>query len=166
MNEDALEAKAGQLLEVSEQVRRIAERLAQLSTHFGAMPRRDYQCSNLNEPEVPLERVSWLIRTRRSRARYLPLELFAEPAWDILLDLLRAELGHERMSVSSLCIAVDISPNSGLRWLEALEEKGMVLRQRDARDTRRIFVVLSPSTSNALRRYFVEVVGTSRADGQ
>jgi len=83
--------------------------------------------------------------------------LDAEPAWDILLHLLRAELAHERISVSSACIAAAVPPSSGLRWLKALERKGLVLLQCDARDATRTFVVLSPDTSKALRRYFIEV---------
>ena len=112
----------------------------------------------MNDPDVSLERVNWLIRARRHRARYLPAELFAEPAWDILLDLFRAELAQERIAVSSACVAADVPPTTGLRWLKALVHQGLVIRQCDMRDARRNFVVLSPDASQALRRYFREVV--------
>lgn len=108
--------------------------------------------------------MNWLIRARRKRAQYLTAELFAEPAWDILLDLLRAELAQERISVSSACIAAAVPPSTALRWLKALEQQGLVLRQCDSRDARRTFVVLSPEASRALRRYFVEVVETTLSD--
>jgi hypothetical protein len=164
MKEDSPEANAELLLRLSEEVSRIAGALAQLSIGAGGPLQQGCPPCNSNEPEVPLERVIWLIRARRNRVRYLPPELFAEPAWDILLDLLRAELAGERISVSSACIAADVPPTTGLRWLKALEHYGLVLRQCDTRDARRTFVVLSRDTSKALRRYFLEVVGMPQPD--
>ena len=164
MNDDSPEAEAERLLQLSEEVIRIAGSLARLANGLGASLRQDYPCSNLDEFHVPLERVTWLIQTRRDRARYVAPELFGEPAWDILLDLLRAELAHERMSVSTACVAAGVPPSSGLRWLKALEHRGLVVGQCDVLDAGRTFVVLSPRASKALRRYFVEVVGTMRSD--
>jgi len=42
------------------------------------------------------------------RARYFRDELFADPAWDMLLDLLQAEIAQLRVPVSSLCIAASV----------------------------------------------------------
>jgi DNA-binding MarR family transcriptional regulator len=154
-------ADAERLVQLSEEVIRIAALLAKLASGLGPV-RQENPCASSNEPdvtlEVPVERVSWLIAARRKRARYLSPELFAEPAWDILLDLLRAELAGERISVSSACLAGGVPASTGLRWLKALEQQGLVLRQSDPRDARRIFVALSPNASGALRRYFLEVV--------
>ena len=158
MKEDSPEAKAELLLQLSQEVSRVAGSLAQLSMGVEQPLRQDYPFCNENELDVPLERVNWLIRARRTRARYLTPELFADPAWDILLDLLRAELAHERISVSSACIAAAVPPTTGLRWLKTLEQHGLVVRQCDLHDARRTFVVLSQDTSMALRRYFLEVV--------
>jgi hypothetical protein len=165
MKEDSPEAKAELLLQLSKEVSRIAGSLAQLSMGAGVPLRQDCPFSNENELDVPLERVNWLIQARRTRARYLTSELFADPAWDIVLDLLRAELAHERISVSSACIAAAVPPSTGLRWLKTLEQHGLVLRQCDVLDARRTFVVLSRDTSMALRRYFLEVVGPPPSDG-
>jgi DNA-binding MarR family transcriptional regulator len=165
VKEETPEANAKLLLHLSEEVKRIAGSLAQLSLGSAPPPRRDYPFSNSNELDVPLERVNWLIQARRTRARYLTPELFADPAWDILLDLLRAEIAHERISVSSACIAAAVPATTGLRWLRALEQRGLVERQRDLHDARRTFVVLSEDTSKALRRYFLEVVGPQPPDG-
>jgi hypothetical protein len=159
MKEGSPEARAELLLRLSREVSRIAGSLAQLSIGAEAPPPQN-PFSNQNDLEVPLERVNWLIQARRVRARYLTPELFADPAWDILLDLLRAEIAHERISVSSACIAAAVPATTGLRWLKALEHQGLVVRQRDLHDARRTYVALSPDTSTALRRYFLEVVGT------
>jgi DNA-binding MarR family transcriptional regulator len=163
MKEDTPEAKAELLLQLSNDVRRIAGSLAQLSIGAGIEPRQNYPLANQNELDVPLERVFWLIQARRNRAQYLTPELFADPAWDILLDLLRAEITHERVSVSSACIAASVPATTGLRWLSTLEKHGLVVRERDLHDARRTFVALSKKTSMALRRYFIEVIGMPRA---
>ena len=43
-------------------------------------------------PAIAAETVRSVIRARRLRARFFDEELFADPAWDMLLDLLQAEL--------------------------------------------------------------------------
>jgi DNA-binding MarR family transcriptional regulator len=165
MKEDSPEAKAELLLQLSKEVSRIAGSLAELSIGVVPPPQQDSPFHrHQHELDVPLGRVNWLIQARRTRTRYLTPELFAEPAWDILLDLLRAEIAQERISVSSACIAAAVPPTTGLRWLKTLEEHGLVLREGDPLDARRNFVRLSPDTSNALRRYFLEVVGTPPSD--
>jgi DNA-binding MarR family transcriptional regulator len=163
MKEDSPEARAELLLRLSREVSRIAGSLAQLSIGAAVAPPQN-PFSNQNDLDVPLERVNWLIQARRTRARYLTPELFADPAWDILLDLLRAEIAHERVSVSSACIAAAVPATTGLRWLKALEQQGLVVRHRDLLDARRTYVTLSSDTSMALRRYFVEVVGTQPSE--
>lgn len=160
MKEDPPEPKAGRLLELSDEVSRIAGSLTQLSIGLRASLQQGYPYSNSNEPHVLLKWVNWLISARRKRASYIAPELFGEPAWEILLELLRAELAYERISVSNACSIAGTSQSTGCRWLNALEHHGLILRQGDERDAGGTFVALSPDTSNALRRYFVEVVGT------
>ena len=160
MKNDPPEAKAGRLLELSEEVSRIAGSLTQVSIGLRASVQRAQPYSNSNQPEVLLKWVSWLISARRKRASYVAYELFGEPAWDILLNLLRAELAYEPLSVSSTCAAAGVSPATGVRWLNALENRGLVVLEGNSRDEDSNFVVLSPATSDALRRYFIEVLGT------
>jgi DNA-binding transcriptional ArsR family regulator len=95
-----------------------------------------------------------LLRARRMRADFLPGDLFADPAWDMLLDLLAARLEQERVSVSSLCIAAAVPPTTALRWIRTLTEKGLVLRQADPHDGRRVFITLAQETADALLRWF------------
>ena len=166
MKADAPDPNSALLLRLSREVSRIAGSLAQLSISAGQSLSSDYPFSNPNALDVPLDRVHCLIRFRQARSRFLPAELFADPAWDILLDLLRAEIAHEKVSVSSACIAASVPQTTGLRWLRALEQHGLVERERDLHDARRTFVVLSREASIALRRYFLDVVGTAPAETQ
>ena len=98
-----------------------------------------------------------MIRGRRLRSRYFSEELFADPAWDMLLDLLQAEIAHLRVPVSSLCIAAAVPATTALRWLKTLVSQGLFVRRADPHDGRRVFVELAPGASTALRRYFAEV---------
>jgi DNA-binding MarR family transcriptional regulator len=95
-----------------------------------------------------------LLRARRLREDFLPGDLFADPAWDMLLDLLAARLEQERVSVSSLCIASAVPPTTALRWIRTLTDKGIVQRQADPQDGRRVFIALADETVEALTRWF------------
>ena len=147
--------KPEQLLRLSTEVSRVAGTLARLSGDASRVPERSV--GDGDEPEVSAERVNSVIRARRMRGRFLPDELFADPAWDMLLDLLQAELLQHRVAVSSLCAAAAVPPTTALRWLSTLVAKGMVVRVPDPMDARRVFVELAPGTSAALRRYFAEI---------
>jgi len=106
---------------------------------------------------LPSETVRHVIRARRLRSRFFHEELFADPAWDMLLDLLQAEIAQLRVPVSSLCIAAAVPATTALRWLKTMVEQGLFIRRADPHDGRRVFVELAPETSRSMRRYFAEV---------
>jgi DNA-binding MarR family transcriptional regulator len=147
--------KADRLLELSNEVNRIASTLARLSVDPGTAPPPGEIDSGT--ASVTADRVRDVLRARRLRARYFRDDLFADPAWDMLLDLFRAELTHHRVAVSSLCVAAAVPPTTALRWLTTLVGAGLVIRRNDPHDARRVFVELSPEASASLRAYFAEV---------
>ena len=108
-------------------------------------------------PELSGETVRSVIRARRIRSKFFDSELFADPAWDMLLDLLAAEIAQHRVPVSSLCIAAAVPPTTALRWIKTMTDSGLFVRRADPHDGRRIFVELSPAASDAMRGYFAEV---------
>jgi hypothetical protein len=140
-----------------EEVSRIASTLARLSTGPQSAARRVEPSPTAEAPEVSVETVRAVIRARRLRGRYFPEDVFADPAWDMLLDLLQAEISHLRVPVSSLCIAAAVPATTALRWLKTLVQEGLFVRRADPHDGRRVFVELAPDASLALRRYFAEV---------
>ncbi len=96
---------------------------------------------------------------RRTRGTFFgDPDLFGEPAWDILLDLYVAHVDDKSVSVSSACIGSAAPPTTGLRWLGVLAEQGLILREQDAEDQRRILVRLSDTGLKAMDRYFEEAV--------
>ena len=72
-----------------------------------------------------------MIRARRLRARYFDEELFADPAWDMLLDLVQAEIDRLRVPVSSLWIAAAVPATTALRWIKTMTDSGLFVRRAD-----------------------------------
>jgi DNA-binding MarR family transcriptional regulator len=155
----ASDRSAERLRQLSDEVGRIAETLARLSAGPAPMSTSTSVATDQTAESSPvaLDTVRKVIRARRLRARFFHEELFADPAWDMLLDLLQAEISHLRVPVSSLCIAAAVPPTTALRWLKKMVRDGLFLRRADPHDGRRVFVELAPQTSEALRRYFAEV---------
>lgn len=143
-------AEASLLQQLSEDAARIASVLASLSEDEGA---RD-SANDADEPvEVDAGFVRGIIRARRLRDQYFRGELFADPAFDTLLDLYAARLEGRRVAVSSLCIAASVPATTALRWIRALTEKGLFVRTADPNDGRRVYIGLSEDAARAMGRY-------------
>lgn len=123
-------------------------------------PERTYSsfpnASRGNASTLTAQQVRAVLRARRLRDQILSGDLFADPAWDILLDLMAAHLENTRVSVSSLCIAAAVPPTTALRWIRQLTERGLLMRQADPEDGRRIFIALSEQGVKAVQRWFEE----------
>jgi len=165
------------LIRLTEQVGQIAERLEKLgelgrSADGGAFrfesPSKDYGGEKKDDgserlvrgarPSLPDPRlVRRIIRQRQLRARFFDNELFADPAWDILLDLTAARAEHNRVSVTSLCIASGVPPTTALRWISQMVDAGLLERVEDEEDKRRAFIALSDKAAEGMARYFAEV---------
>ena len=154
---------AARLRQLSEEVNRIAATLARLSSAPAPVGTVEEPASNAQVPPVNVDRVRAVIRARRLRARFFSEDLFADPAWDMLLDLLQAEISQLRVPVSSLCIAAAVPATTALRWLKAMVARGLFVRRADPHDGRRVFVELAPDTSRAMHRYFAEVDSATAA---
>lgn len=102
---------------------------------------------------VGANEVRALIRARRLRDRFLPPDLFGEPAWDMLLDLLAARIERSRVAVSSLCIAAAVPPTTALRTIRAMTERGLCARVDDPADRRRVFIELTEQAASAMLAY-------------
>jgi hypothetical protein len=156
------ESETGRMERLSEEVRRLAtmvERLAHAGEPNGAATVPPHTTASNRTATVseerPTERLSLgdgtamsnvpshgeikaLLRARRLREQYLPSDLFADPAWDMILDLMAARLANQRVSVSSLCIAAAVPPTTALRWIRQLTERGVFSRIDDPADGRRV----------------------------
>ncbi|MFM7335487.1 MAG: MarR family transcriptional regulator [Tabrizicola sp.] len=98
--------------------------------------------------------VETMISVRSLRDRYFENDLFFDPAWSILIDLFRAELKGERVSVTSACIGSGVADTTALRYIRALEDRGYVHRTPDPDDKRRVFLRLTGHAIDKLNAYF------------
>lgn len=114
--------------------------------------RHAYAASRPPLPEPRL--VRRIIHQRQLRARFFPGDMFADPAWDMLLDLTAATAEGTRVSVTSLCIASGVPPTTALRWIAQMTEAGLVQRLEDHTDKRRAFIALSDASISSMARYF------------
>ncbi len=150
---------AVRLRQLSDEMGRIAATLARLSStpeETGPLALRVVEVPK-DAPPLSVDIVRSVIRARRLRTRFFTEELFADPAWDMLLDLTQAELAQHRVPVSSLCIAAAVPATTALRWIKSMTDSGLLVRRADPHDGRRVFVELSPGASAAMRAYFAEL---------
>lgn len=100
------------------------------------------------------ELVRSIQQARLDRIRFFPPQLFADPAWDMLLELYAAQLAELEVSVADLCIASYAPATVALECLSALERERLVERQTDPFDERRFTLTLSDRAIRAFTDYF------------
>jgi len=108
---------------------------------------------------VPAETIRRTIRARRLRERFFDAASFADPAWDMLLDLMAARLEGREVAVSSLCIAAAVPPTTALRWIRSMTEAGLFVRLADPADGRRVYIELSEEAARGMAGYFAAARG-------
>lgn len=154
------EAESVRLQRLNEEVARIAETLARLTRGEDGEwrgvrdPGNQYRGPADDAPaETSAHEIRAVIRARRMRAQIFDADLFADPAWDMLLDLFAARLEQRLVSVSSLCIAAAVPPTTALRWIGTMHDNGLFERQADPSDRRRAYIGLSPKGADGMRAY-------------
>jgi Winged helix DNA-binding domain len=94
-----------------------------------------------------------IIKARSARTRHFSADLFADPAWDILLDLALATAETRKVSVSSLCFAASVPTTTAHSWIVRLTQMGLLHRVRDRNDKRRCWVSLTPKATDSMLDY-------------
>ena len=112
------------LLQLSSEVSRIATTLARLSSESEMFTPDEKSRDTGPLPEISPKAVAALMRMRRVRATYFDQELFADPAWDMMLELFHAELTHRRVPVSNLCSAAAVPATHGPALAENAGREG------------------------------------------
>jgi len=103
------------------------------------------------------DRVRSVLAARRRREAVIGRELFADPAWDMLLELYAAYLAQRRISVSELVLASAVPATTALRWIDKLESGGNATRTSDPLHGRRMWVEISPDAAARMHSYFESI---------
>ncbi len=154
------------LRRLAEEVNRIARTLAKLSSDQPAQARPAMQLEDVQlgfageQAELPTaDEVRAILRCRRLRGRFFDPALFADPAWDMLLDLMAARLEDEEVAVTSLCIAAAVPSTTALRWIRNMTDIGLFHRRADPSDGRRVYISLTDAAARAMSRYLSAAQG-------
>jgi hypothetical protein len=155
LNDVAKGQATAKLQQLSEEVGRIASILAALSEDEAAAAAvAGVQTGEMGaDDKIEAAQIRSIIRGRRLRDHFFHAELFADPAWDMLLDLMAARLEKQRVAVSSLCIAAAVPPTTALRWIKSLCDQGVFVRVADPEDGRRVFIELADQSAVAMENY-------------
>jgi hypothetical protein len=128
---------AQRLVELTEELGRLAGELAEGDGPTAA-------------PALDSEFVRGLIRQRQRRSAAFGADLFADPVWDMMLDLLAARFEGRAVRTSSLCIAAGVPSTTALRWIRELTERGLFVRGADPLDGRGVLIELSGDAAQRL----------------
>lgn len=72
-----------------------------------------------------------ILKFRRIRSEILPKESFAEPGWDLLLELFVADANGHRLTARAVSEQNNIPPSVLSRWLMHLTQIGFIVGDGD-----------------------------------
>ena len=102
---------------------------------------------------------------RRRRDSLIRYDLFAEPAWDMLLDLYIQHHRGQPVAVDRLCTAAGAASTTALRWLGLLIEKELVMWASAAEEDGVIRVALSQRGIGEMERYLRDFLHRDQLGG-
>lgn len=102
---------------------------------------------------IAVKKAKDLIEITKRRSRLVSAaNLFADPAWFILLDLFVRQHAGLQTSVSSACHASFSPVTTALRHIAILTERNIIRRQYDPVDQRRVYLELTDETKDEIQR--------------
>jgi hypothetical protein len=116
----------------------------------------------IGDPEAFACQIEELVRLRNMRDDIFGEDLFHDPVWNMLLDLMIARLRGRQIYLTSLCIAARTSETTALRLIGNLIERRILNRRDDEQDGRRIYVELPNKQANNLARWLLAAAALPR----
>lgn len=98
-----------------------------------------------------------ILRQRRRRKDYFGTSLFAESGWDLLLELYVGESSGSSTTAEQLLTSTMGPPSIAARWLEHLQEEGLVRRLMHRGKSGTEFVELTNKSRLAMEAYLAAV---------
>jgi DNA-binding MarR family transcriptional regulator len=134
----------------------IEERAEQLAQLIGSMSSAilNLRQQRTDEKQISATDLRMLLKARHLRANYISNVQFAEPAWDMLLDLFACQLEGKQICSSSLSLAAGVPMSTALRLVDRMCNTGVFVRSPDPSDGRRFLVRLSVQSEQELLGYF------------
>lgn len=99
---------------------------------------------------------------RRRRHRIFHPGLFGEAAWDFLLILCSRSMTAPWMTIAEVSKAAGVPTTTTLRWLDTLEDQGLIARKPHPHDARSSLVSLGSKGQELMATYFSETLASLR----
>lgn len=140
-----------------ENVEASSNRLLLQFNHFGQKAETTSQTAEEPGSTPSIAQLKQLLAARRARSTFFGSHLFADPAWDILLQAYVALLEKEPLLVSTICRESVVPATTALRWISILEQDGLLAKRHDPGGDRRWQLEMSPSGRVAMELYLEAV---------
>lgn len=98
-----------------------------------------------------------ILKSRQRRAEFMDASKFADPAWDIMLDLTSAALEGRSVPAFSVSVAANVPMTTALRYVKRLVEDGTIKRWDDPDDKRRSLLALEDHALEKMISYLSSV---------
>lgn len=113
-------------------------------------------------PDTLLEAAKHEYKARRQREAIFGPGMFADPSWDLLLDLFIADIEGRSVSVSSACVAAAVPATTALRHVCHLVDKGLLVRSPHPEDRRCTYIGLTGEAKAQMMEYFSQSLARKR----
>lgn len=100
------------------------------------------------------ERFLSLIQSNEIKKKIFKDDLFSDPVWNMLLELMQHELQGQNAAASSLYFSSGAPMSTASRRLAEMESAGLIERKIDEHDKRRQIVKIKPETYRLIEAYF------------
>ena len=98
-----------------------------------------------------------VLAAQQAIGNHLPIDLFADPARALLLELFIAREREGGLSVSIAAIASGAPHSTALRWIRLLEGQGLLETTEDLVDRGRTSVTLASAAHQAVANYLQSI---------
>jgi DNA-binding MarR family transcriptional regulator len=102
--------------------------------------------------EITEDHIHSILIARRGRESVLGHHLFSDPAWDALLELYAAKLGHRQISLNDLATAIDSPESTTARWIAVLAERGLIASENDTTESSKLWISLTTEGESKMAR--------------
>lgn len=141
------------LLRSQFQLLSLMEQRAPATDRQGDSPAGDVRGLENPDRDTLKSLVRTIQRTRQKRSDFIDASHFADPAWDIMLDLTSAALEGRSVPVLSASFAANVPVTTALRYVRLLVSSGLVKRWDDPTDKRRSLLALEDGALEGMVQY-------------
>ena len=107
-----------------------------------------------------------LHRERRARDAAFGTDMFGEPGWDMLLYLYGHGEEPELLSLEAICETSAVAPTTSLRYLNAMLDKGWIVRSAPSHTEGTGTVALSVGTRDRMRGLLERILASRQDPGR